>query len=131
MPHQCVRCSTMFPDGSADLLKGCSCGAKLFFFIRKEKLEEQKKIADSIRLSQEDKVQMEEDVLGMLTSRMDHEAPVVLDLEAVRVLRPGQYEVDLVHLFQGQPLIYRLDEGKYVIDLAESFQQLRKDKEIV
>lgn len=117
----------MYADGSTDLLKGCACGAKLFFFIRKEKLEEQQKLAESIKLSQEEKIQMEQDVLGMLTSRMDYDAPVVLDLEAVRVLRPGQYELDLVHLFQGQPLIYRLEEGKYVIDLAESFQQLRKN----
>jgi len=117
----------MYPDGSHDLLKGCSCGGKLFFFIRKEKLEEAQKLAESIKLSDTEKTQIEEDVFGMLTSRLDHDAPVVLDLEAVRVLKPGQYELDLVHLFQGQPLIYRLEEGKYVIDLAESFQQLRKE----
>ncbi|MEK6874518.1 MAG: Zn-ribbon containing protein [Nanoarchaeota archaeon] len=129
MPHQCVRCSAMYADGSHDLLKGCGCGGKLFFFIKKEKLEEAQKAADSLKLSQEEKHAIEEDVFEMLSSRMDHDAPVVLDLEAVRVLKPGQYELDLVHLFHGQPLIYRLEEGKYVIDLVESFHQLRKDKE--
>lgn len=129
MPHQCVRCSKMYADGSHDLLKGCDCGGKLFFFIRKEKMEEAQKQADAVKLTTDDRKAIEEDVFEMLTSRMDHEAPVVLDLESVRVLKPGQYELDLVHLFQGQPLIYRLEEGKYVIDLAASFQELRKEPE--
>ena len=44
MPHQCVRCSTMYEDGSAEILKGCSCGGKLFFYIKKERLEKDKEI---------------------------------------------------------------------------------------
>ncbi len=128
MPHQCVRCSKMYADGSQDILKGCECGGKMFFFIRKEKLEESKKAADAVKLTTDDRKAIEEDVFEMLTSRLDHEAPVVLDLEAVNVLKPGQYELDLVHLFQNQPLIYKLEEGKYIIDLAASFQELRKDK---
>ena len=46
----------------------------------------------------------------------------MLDLESIRVLKPGQYELDLVHLFRKQPLVYKLAEGKYVIDLPEIFK---------
>ena len=58
MPHQCVRCNTFYEDGSKELLKGCSCGGKLFFFIKKEKLEEMKKITDEVKLTDKEKEQI-------------------------------------------------------------------------
>lgn len=49
--------------------------------------------------------------------------PVILDLESVRVLKPGKYELDIVNLFsKKRPLIYKLEEGKYVIDLASTIK---------
>ena len=54
--------------------------------------------------------------------------PVILDLESVRVLKPGKYELDLVQLFKGEPLIFKLAAGKYIIDIAETFRRMRKDK---
>jgi len=47
----------------------------------------------------------------------------VLDIEAIRVLKPGKYELDLVHLFKKDPLIIKLDEGKYIIDIAQAFKK--------
>ena len=45
MSHQCVKCSELFPDGSNELLKGCSkCGGKFFFFVKKESLEKIKQL---------------------------------------------------------------------------------------
>ena len=35
MPHQCVRCGTFYDDASKEILEGCSCGAKLFFYVKK------------------------------------------------------------------------------------------------
>lgn|SRR3989344_8670862 len=124
MPHQCIRCSKMYDDGASEILKGCSCGARLFFFIRKEKLEESKKEIQQT-LQEVDKVQIEHDVLNMIGSP-EPDVPVILDFEAVRVLKPGKYELDLVHLFKGDPLIFKLADGKYVIDVAGTFQNARK-----
>ena len=42
MPHQCVRCNDFYADGDSVILKGCKCGGKLFFYIKKEKIEEVK-----------------------------------------------------------------------------------------
>lgn len=126
MPHQCVRCSTFYEDGAKELLNGCSCGGKLFFFIKKEKLEELKKISAGIDLSMEDREQIEQDVFDLVGSELDSDQPVVLDLEAIRVLRPGKYELDLVHLFKKEPLIFKLEDGKYMIDIVQSFNKLRK-----
>ena len=44
MPHQCVRCNTFYDDGSQEILNGCKCGGKLFFYIKKERLDEAKNL---------------------------------------------------------------------------------------
>jgi len=125
MPHQCVRCDTIYDDGAQEILKGCSkCGGKLFFYIKKERLDEQKKI--TTKLSKKEKKQIEKDIFELIGSEIDREKPVVLDFESIRVLKPGKYELDLVHLFKKEPLIFKLGEGKYMIDLAASFKE--KDK---
>ena len=122
MPHQCVRCNTLYPDGAQEILKGCSCGARLFFFIRNKHLEEGKELISNLSL--EEKKNMEEDVAEILHIKQEEEdRPVVLDLEAIRVLHPGKYELDLVHLFKKDPLIIKLEEGKYMIDLAQAFKK--------
>lgn len=125
MPHQCVRCSIFYEDGAQEILKGCPCGARLFFFIRKEKLEAARKVLPT-ELPTEQKKQIEQDVLNLVGYKED--TPVVLDFESVRVIEPGKYELDLVQLFKGAPLIFKLEEGKYVIDIVESFERLRKPK---
>ena len=70
-------------------------------------------------------------VFDLVGSEIDANEPVVLDIEAIRVLKPGKYELDLVHLFKNEPLIFKLEEGKYMIDILETFRQFsgkKKDK---
>ena len=124
MPHQCVRCSKLHPDGAQEILKGCSCGAKLFFYVKKSQIEEGKKILTN--LSSQDKVQIEEDIRELANVKTDSNRPVVLDLESIRVLKPGQYEIDLVHLFKNDPLVFKLEDGKYMIDLPQAFKSKKK-----
>ena len=126
MPHQCVRCNTFYEDGAQELLKGCSCSGKLFFYIKKEKLDEMKKITAGIKLTDKEKEQIEQDVFDLVGSDIDKSQPVILDLEAIKVLKPGKYELDLVHLFKNEPLIFKLEDGKYMIDLIQSFERFRK-----
>lgn len=125
MPHQCTKCGALFEDGAEELLKGCTCGHRFFFYIKKEKLAQHKeKLA---KLTDEDKEQIEQDVFDILGIEEESQ-PVILDIEAVNIDSPGKYEVDLVKLMGDKPVVYKLGEGKYVIDLAESFQKLRKEK---
>ena len=130
MPHQCVRCSRIIPAGSKELLEGCAdCKGHFFFYIRSEQLEKIKK--SSIEIPEEEKQQVEEDIREM-AGITDEDAPVILDIESVRVTGEGKFEIDLVNLFnKKRPLIYRLEEGKYIIDLASTLEKSIKDlKEI-
>ncbi|MCK4521341.1 MAG: hypothetical protein KAU20_02120 [Nanoarchaeota archaeon] len=124
MPHQCVRCNTFYDDGAIEILKGCKCGGKLFFYIKKNKLEKARKAAESVKLTAKEKEQIEDDVFELVGADKNRDEPVILDLESIRIKKPGQYELDLVHLFKGEPLIFKLAEGKYMIDLVESFKRL-------
>ena len=129
MPHQCVRCNKFHPDGAMEILKGCTCGGRLFFYIKKEKIEQAKQEIETIsNFSPEQKLQIEEDVEGLLGRKIEEDQTVVLDFESVKIVGPGKYELDLVKLFNGEPIIYRLEDGKYVVDLAQSFEVLAKKK---
>ena len=83
-------------------------------------------------LQSADVEQIEKDIreLTGLTEKPDE--PVFLDLESVRILEPGKFELDIVSLFsKNRPLIYKLGEGKYIIDLASSLGTKKMDKKII
>ncbi|MBT7902471.1 hypothetical protein HN587_01310 [Candidatus Woesearchaeota archaeon] len=131
MPHQCVRCNIFYEDGASEILKGCVCGSRLFFFVKKSAIEKAKTFTSN--LTDNDKKQIEKDVSDMI-GFSDEESPIVLDLESIRVTGPGKFELDLVQLFnKDYPIIYRLDDGKYFIDIAETFRrrnELNSKKEV-
>lgn len=125
MPHQCVKCSRLYEDASSELLKGCSdCGGRFFFFMKKQDIKQVQEITSN--LTKGDKEQLEKDALDLVgDERIDQ--PVILDLENVRMLKPGKYEIDLVDVFKGDPLVYKLEDGKYVIDIATTFKTREKN----
>jgi uncharacterized protein len=126
MPHQCVHCSKIYPDASKELLEGCSCGSKFFFYIRKEHLEKIQNKEIEIVLSDEEKIKIEKDVREIMGIEEEF-LPVILDLESVRVIKPGKFEIDVVNLFNNKkPIVYRLEEGKYFIDLASSLKRVKE-----
>lgn len=129
MPHQCVRCKTYYEDGAREILSGCSCGGRLFFYIKKEKLEALKEEAPMEKLSVKEREQIEKDVFDLVGSEVDKNSPVVLDLESIRIVKPGTYELDLVNLFREEPLVFKLEEGKYMIDIIQSFKNLARKEE--
>jgi len=124
MPHQCVRCGTIYDDGAQEIIKGCNCGGKLFFYIRKDKLKKHQEEIEN--LSKKEKKEIEKDILGMIGADGEEDRPIVLDLESIKIKKPGKYELDLVRLFKKEPLIFKLEEGKYVIDIPETFKKFKK-----
>ena len=127
MPHQCVKCGRVYDDGTKVILKGCTdCGGKMFFYIKKEALEKKRKVVEE--LTSREKEQIESDIYDIMGSEIDKEIPIVLDIESINILKPCKYEVDLIRLFNKNPLVYKLEEGKYMIDIVESFRELSDKK---
>ena len=130
MPHQCVKCSKIIPIGSKEILEGCgNCGGRFFFYIKDEQLKRIKE--NPLEIPKEEKKTIEQDIRE-IAGIVDEETPVILDLESVRVTGKGKFEIDIVNLFnKDRPLIYKLEEGKYIIDLASTLNQNMKNlKEI-
>lgn len=132
MPHQCVHCGEMYKDGAAEILTGCTCGSHFFYFIRKEYADKLKseEIQDKIEeIESYDKKKMERDVRQIIGITEKEDIPVILDLESIRVLAPGKFEIDVVNLFnKKRPLIYKLSEGKYIIDLGSMIKVNAEDR---
>ena len=128
MPHQCTKCGKVYPDASENILTGCECGSRFFYYIRQEKMDEieqgkKPEVLEKIKeLDKADKVQIEKDIRE-ITGVEEEDKPVILDLESVKVINPGKFEIDIVNLFnKKRPLIYKLEEGKYIIDLASTLK---------
>jgi len=131
MPHQCVHCSKVYPEAAKELLEGCSeCGGHFFFYIREEQAEELKQKPLPIQLDEEQKIKIEKDVREIMGVESE-DIPVILDLESIKILEPGKFELDIIKLFnQKHPVIYKLEEGKYIIDIASTFRARKGSDEL-
>ena len=90
---------------------------------------ESEEIEDIIGISSKEKKQVEQDIRE-IAGIEDENAPVILDLESVKVIRQGKFEIDLVNLFRkDRPLIYKMEEGKYIIDLSTTLKNLDKNND--
>lgn len=125
MPHRCVHCSKTYDDGAREILHGCSCGSKFFFYLTPEKLAKLQQVpVEPLPLSIEEKQQIEHDVREIIGAEQSEEVPIVLDFESVKILKPGKYMIDLHNLFNKErPLVYTLEEGKYFIDLGAQVEK--------
>ena len=128
MPHQCVHCSKIYPAASKAIIEGCSeCGGHFFFYIREEQLEKVEK-NPVIEIPKQEKKKIEKDIRE-IAGIPDENSPVILDIESIRVLGEGKYEIDVVNLFnKDKPVIYKMEEGKYIIDLISSFKNFSKEE---
>jgi predicted nucleic acid-binding Zn-ribbon protein len=136
MPHQCVHCSRIIPVASKELLEGCQkCGGHFFYYVKDEQMamikERNEKPEEINVIPHSERKQIEQDIREM-AGIVQEDVPVILDLESVRVNAPGKFEIDLVSLFRkDRPIVYKLSEGKYIIDLSSTLKSSVKDlKEI-
>ena len=131
MPHQCVRCGKLYEDGEVDIMAGCSCSARMFYYIRQEKFAQMKaELAKQPDLTKKEREHIEEDVYDLLGNEIDRDKPVILDIESIEIKEPGKYNLDIVKLFKrNQPFIIKLEDGKYYVDLVENFSRFAKENE--
>jgi predicted nucleic acid-binding Zn-ribbon protein len=116
MPSKCTYCGKVHVDGAPYLMKGCDeCGCKFFFFVKEDALP---RVEEEMgKFSRNEISQMENDVRGLLPDVAANET-VVLDIEAIRVAKPGKYEIDVTQLFSQSPIVIKVGPGKYEIDLS-------------
>lgn len=135
MPHECTECGKGFPDGSKEMLGGCpSCGGKKFQYIphagaksgeNRAQASARREVVDGDELPTADPPSdTEEEVteapptdLATLRERLDSQ------FESIRIVEPGQYELNLMELYDRDTYVISLQEdGRYVIDVPEAWR---------
>lgn len=118
MPNRCVRCGKIYETASPEILTGCSnCGSHYFFFFKEGDVKLQAEMSKITRAEGEEILNDVQEIVGEGSDK-----PVILDLESIRVKKSGKFEIDLVSLFKRKPIIYKIEDGKYFIDLASTMQ---------
>ncbi|MCS7118780.1 MAG: Zn-ribbon domain-containing protein [Archaeoglobaceae archaeon] len=103
MPHRCTKCGKIYVDGDMRLLQGCECGNNKFLYIPKER-KERKEVEE---------IKKEFARFG---------------IESIRIISPGQYEINLEKLFERDEIIIALEEdGRYVIHLPSLLKKKTKE----
>lgn len=122
MPNKCTGCGKLHEDDAEYLItKGCDkCGSRFFFYVRPELIAEATDIASG--LSKSEVKEIESDIRDIVSEdigkKTSKDETVILDVESIRVIKPGKYKIDVTKLFANKPIVIRLGEGKYKIDLS-------------
>ncbi len=127
MPHKCARCSRIYEDNAEELLNGCSCGSRVFLYIRARKDEGPHQEAidklEGKNLTEDDLVWIEDRFRKELEG---DKKTISLDVENLAQLDKGRYRFDLPSLMKGDPLIIKSRKGVYYIDLAYAMRKVDK-----
>ncbi|MFH0713614.1 MAG: Zn-ribbon containing protein [Candidatus Micrarchaeota archaeon] len=118
MPHSCVKCNKSYPDQSEAILKGCTCGSRIFYFIKTD--------APAMCLPT---AKVTEILITEQLIELSKEKPVVINLddpENIRVIEPGSYELNIPALFRGDPVILRTDSDVYYVKLPAPKSKAKK-----
>lgn len=109
MPHKCVRCGNVYENNAPELLKGCSCGSRVFVLLQ----QGQKLGGEYSWLEKK---------LAPLTR--EHAVSIELDsVENIRILERGNYELDVASLMKGEPMVVKSDKGVYYIKLPQQTKE--------
>jgi predicted nucleic acid-binding Zn-ribbon protein len=142
MPHKCTRCESIFKDGAAIILNGCpKCGWNKFLYVRDETPAPEQFIKSDAsvgtgQISPEASKFIKEvdELLGIQDEPKQHElikepkveTPKEIGnrVESIRILSPGQYELNLESLLERKEIVMALKEdGTYVVHLPSVFKK--------
>ncbi len=137
MPHKCTRCESVFKDGAAIILNGCpKCGWNKFLYVREVAPDPAAKIepvAGEISPEASKFIREVDEILGIKEvaqpeKKVEAEAKEIGSrIESIRILAPGQYELNLESLLERKEIVMALKEdGTYLVNLPSVFK-VKKD----
>jgi predicted nucleic acid-binding Zn-ribbon protein len=101
------------------MVSGCDvCGCKFFLYLREDPGQETQEIEELIKTFTARTMQEMERGVREVVPEPEKSETVILDIEAIRVLSPGKYMIDVQNLFTQRPVIIRTGPGKYRLDLS-------------
>ena len=120
MPHRCTKCGKLYEDGDMSILNGCICGNNKFLYVPKETIPKEVNLI-------EEKKSNENEIEIIKTSKSDKDKDKEKDIECVKIISPGQYEINIENLLKIDGLIIELqEEGRYIIHLPSLLKRKNK-----
>lgn len=145
MPHKCTRCESIFKDGAAIILNGCpKCGWNKFLYVRDETPVPEQIIKPDVPVSSgqispeaskfikevDEMLGIQDEPIKLETKTLEQlETPKEIGnrVESIRIISPGQYELNLESLLERKEIVMALKEdGTYIVHLPSVFKQ-KKD----
>ncbi|MEM3400101.1 MAG: Zn-ribbon containing protein [Candidatus Micrarchaeia archaeon] len=105
MPHRCVKCNKIYGENSSELANGCSCGSRVFVFVK----------PGGEIAGDEDISWIARELAGTLEKP---KGVVALEVENIRMLSKGIFEVDISSLMSKNPVVVKDGNGVYYIRLS-------------
>lgn len=119
MSHKCLKCGKVLEGDSNELLQGCNnCGHKLFVYQEGDEDIDKGEREDVVR----DVENFLEDIGEKEKLKTKLKKGIEFDLQSIKVLDDGVYEINLRKLLEEIPLIVEIREGKYFIHLPSLFK---------
>ena len=112
MPHRCTNCEHIFENGSTEIMDGCPhCGWKKFLYVSAKPATEDVPIMDAQVDAPETKEENPD-----------------LQVESIRILDKGSYELNIKSLLDREEIILSVKEsGRYFVHLPSVFEKSKKD----
>ncbi len=121
MPHKCTNCGQIFEDGSVDILNGCpNCGWNKFLYVPAKPATKTGTETDA-----------EDTDAGMQPDTVEEKKDTVpaMEVESIRILEKGSYELNLESLLEREEIIMSMKEdGRYLVHLPSVFEKGKKDR---
>jgi predicted nucleic acid-binding Zn-ribbon protein len=127
MPHKCARCERIYDSNSKELLSGCSCGSRLFLFIRDKPGRTE---AEAVKELKTHKVK-QSDIQWLdkeFGDKVAGKGVIRLDVENMTRLDEGKFTLDIASLMKGNPIVVKAEDGVYYIDIPYSMKPKKKYK---
>jgi hypothetical protein len=131
MPHMCTKCGKVYEEASEVLLHGCpECGWNKFLYLRSKEEAEKVTVAEYVKKKEKEwRTKVEEEMKK--GEEIPPEGKVVElkglspdDVESIRIVEPGRYELNLNALFEREEIIMALrGNGTYIIHLPSIFKK--------
>lgn len=144
MPHKCTRCESIFKDGAAIILNGCpKCGWNKFLYVRDDSpasipVAKIETATNTGQISPEASnfIREVDEILGIKEEKTELKNKPKAEntqkeigdrIESIRILSPGQYELNLESLLERKEIVMALKEdGTYIVNLPSVFKK-KKD----
>lgn len=126
MPHKCARCGTIYDDTSPELIDGCSCGARVFLYLKEKPGRSEEDTIEELKIKEigGDGLERLDKEFGMDLKKSGR--TIHLDLENLHQIDTGRYRIDIKSLMKGDPLIMKVGDGVYYIDIIDAMSRGKK-----